>query len=463
MQDDWPGFEREVLQVLQNPTGVAGSVFLLSFLQKKGLLWRWLEDVERLPLDVSVKIANSAQLFDRDFDLRLADRLGQRASDGTVRLRLVELIERVSQGNRAIEKIKALADDPDKRVRSKVVRLLGRISEEAAEARRKLNDPDPRVRSAAVEALWGHAAEHGRPVFTSALTDSNHRVRGNAIAGLYSLDDTACLPALRGLLDDTDDVVRRAGIWTVEHTRDVRYLSVVAKMMAAASPEGRSRCLRAMNAVRARKAEATEAGRFDVHVGWATRTADGWLTLPVRCERDGLPLPGIRALDFVVVEDGRAVDSYSAEPVETSPLLALDHPPAGTLSDALYGGLDAPQAPGRILIITNGPQEEDWAGIAGLSGRLVAERVKVDAIVIGAGASHQRLQVLAEIAGGRYWNVPDAAEARSVAAQLRGSYEANYQIRYQGAGGVLKVEVFASKGWGEMVGAQGLEPRASCV
>lgn len=465
MQDDWAGFEREVLHVLQNPAGVSGSVFLLSFLQKKGLLWRWIEDVERLPLDVSAKIADFALLFDRDFDLRLADRLAdgmaQRITDGAVRLRLVELIERVSRGKRAIERIKFLADDPDKRVRSKIVRLLGRISEEAIDARRKLNDPDPRVRAAAVEALWGHTAEHGRPVFVSALNDPNHRVRGNAIAGLYRLDDTACLPALRALLEDPDDLVRRAGLWTMEHTRDARYLPMVAKMMAAASgTETRSRCLRAMNAVRARKTEAAEAGRFEVHVGWPSRAADGWVTVPIRCERDGQPLAAIPALDFVVVEDGRAVDGYLVEALLPGALLALEHPEEGTLSDSLYDGLDAPEPPGRILIITSGSYEEDWAGIAGLAGRLVAERVKVDAVVIGPGPSQQRLKVLAEIAGGRFWSLASLAEAPPIVAQLRGSYEANYQIRYQGPGGVLKVEVFGAKGAGEMVGGQASAPRA---
>ena len=463
MQDDWTGFERKVLHVLQNPAGTAGSVFLLSFLQKKGLLWRWIEDVERLPLDVSVKIAEFALLFDRDFDMRLADRLDQRATDGAVRLRLVELIERTSRGNRAIERIKNLADDPDKRVRSKVVRLLGRISEEAAEARRKLNDPDPRVRAAAVEALWGHAAEHGRPVFLSALKDPNHRVRGNAIAGLYQLDDTACLPALRALLDDADEIVRRAGVWAIEHTRDVRYLSLVAKMLASATPEGRSRCLRAMHAARARKAEAAAAGHFDIQVGLLSRGADGWVTVPVRCEKDGQAVEGIAALDFAILEDSRALDSYHVEAVAPSPLLALEYPPAGTLYASFHDGLDSATPPGRVLILTSGAHEEDWPGIAGLAGRLVAERVKVDAVVAGAGPSQQRLKVLAEIAGGRFWGLSTLDEAKAVSAQLRGSYEANYQIRYQGPGGVLKVEVFGAKGVGEMVGAQGLEPRTSCV
>ena len=452
MQEDWPSFEREVLQVLSNPTRVAGSVFLLSFLQKKGLLWRWLEDVERMPLETSARIADFALLFDRDFDLRLAERLEQhRIPEGVVRLRLVELIERVSRGSRAIERIKSLADDPDKRVRSKVVRLLGRISDEAADARRKLSDPDPRVRAAAVEALWGHAHEHGRPVFSAALDDPNHRVRGNAVYGLHRLDDPACLLALRQLLEDGEDLARRAGLWAMEQTRDPRYLPVVAKMMSAAGPEARSRCLRAMTAVRDRKAEAAEAGRIEVRLGISSRAPEGFLVVPVRCERGGRPVDGIRALDFVIFEDGRPVDSYSVEAIVPSPLLALENLPPGELGDRLQAGLQADSLPGRILIVTTGAHEEDWGQIAGLAGRLVAARLRVDAVVAGAGPSHQRLKVLAEIAGGRFFAAEDRDDSARVADQLRRSYDANYQIRYQGPGGTLKVEIYSTKGAGEMV------------
>lgn len=452
MQDDWPSFEREVLQVLSNPAGVSGSVFLLSFLQKKGLLWRWIEDVERLPLETSARIADFALLFDRDFDLRLAERLElNRIAEGVVRLRLVELIERVSRGSRAIERIKFLADDPDRRVRSKVVRLLGRISGEAADARRKLSDPDARVRAAAVEALWGHAPEHGRPVFLDALDDANHRVRGNAIYGLYRLDDTSCLLPLRRLLEDNDDLTRRAGLWTVEQTRDPRYLPLIAKLMANSGPEARARCLRAMTAVRDRKAEAAEAGRIEIRLGLATRTSEGSLIVPVRCDFAGQPVDNLRALDFVIQEDGRPLDAYTIEPIVPSPLLAIEHQPAGELTSRLQTGLDTKPAPGRILIVTNGAHEEDWGGIAGLAGRLVAARLRVDAVVAGPGPSHQRLKVLAEIAGGRFFPVDDPTHASQIADQLRGSYEANYQIRYQGAGGTLKVEIFGAKGAGEMV------------
>jgi hypothetical protein len=450
IQDDWPAFEREVLQVLSNPAGVAGSVFLLSFLQKKGLLWRWIEDVERLPLETSAKIADFALLFDREFDLRLAERLEQhRIAEGAVRLRLVELIERVSRGSRAIERIKFLADDPDKRVRSKIVRLLGRISDEAADARRKLGDPDPRVRAAAVEALWGHAPEHGRPVFTAALDDPNHRVRGNAVYGLYRLDDTSCLLPLRQLLEDGEELARRAGLWTVEQTRDPRYLPLIARMMSTAGPEARSRCLRAMTAVRDRKSESVEAGKIDVRLGISSRAPEGYVVVPVRCERGGAALEGIRALEFVVIEDGRPVDTYAVEAITPSPLLALENFPAGELAARLVGGLEAEVRPGRILIVTSGSFEEDWAAIAGLAGRLVASRLRVDAVVAGAGSSQSRLKVLSEIAGGRFFAADDPEHAGRLAAQLRGSYDANYQIRYQGPGGAVKVEIYSAKGAGE--------------
>lgn len=458
MQDDWASFEREVLQVLSNPAGVAGSVFLLSFLQKKGLLWRWIEDVERLPLETSAKIADFALLFDRDFDLRLTERLEQhRIAEGGVRLRLVELIERVSRGSRAIERIKFLADDPDKRVRSKVVRLLGRISGEAADARRKLGDPDPRVRAAAVEALWGHAAEHGRPVFTAALDDPNHRVRGNAVYGLYRLDDPACLLPMRQLLEDSEELARRAGLWAVEQTRDPRFLPVIAKMMASAGPEARSRCLRAMTAVRDRKGEAVEAGRLEVRLGLPSRAPEGFVVVPVRCEREGQPADGIRALDFVIYEDGRAVDAYSVEAVRPSPLLALEDVPAGELAERLRQGVMAEPAPGRILIATTGAQEEDWGSVAGSAGKLVSNRLRVDAVVWGTGPSYTRLKVLAEIAGGRFFPAEDREHAGRIADQLRGSYDANYQIRYQGPGGLLKVEIYGAKGAGETSG------RLACI
>jgi hypothetical protein len=215
--------------------------------------------------------------------------------------------------------------------------------------------------------------------------------------------------------------------------------------------------MRAMSAVRARKAEAAEAGRYEIQVGWPARGKEGWITVPVRLDPPEFAA-GMRALDFIIFEDGRAVEAYLVEPVDPRPVRTLSGLAQGELCGALVDGLDE-GAVGRVLIVTEGDYEEDWAGIAGLAGRLVAGRVKLDAVVAGEGVSAQRLKVLSEIAGGRFFSAANRNEAERLSAQLQGSYGANYQIRYQGPGGALRVEICSAKGIGELAGAPGCEVR----
>lgn len=455
MRDDWAGFEREALQILTNASGVAGGVFLLSFLQRKGLLWRWLEEPDRLPLETAHKIADYALLFDREFDLRLVERLTRRPSDPAVRLRLVELIERASRGGRALERITALVDDPDNRVRSKVTKLLGRIGHETNEAKRKLLDADPRVRAAAVEALWGRPAEVAREVFLDVLADAHHRVRGNGIVGLYKLDDPAALHPLRVLLEDPEDLPRRAGLWVIEQTRDPRFLPLVMRMMANAAPELRSRCLRAMNAIRQRRTEANEAGRFAVRSGMASTGARGALW-PVWCESADL-----RALDFVPVAGSQAIDNFRVRRLEREHVMMLSgegcHEPgalpfaAKGLAQAISSGLEGGAAH-RILILTAGAAEEDWSGMASVAGHLVNRQIKVDTLIQGNGPSLERLRVLSEISGGSHWAIQNQDERARLFSALRVTYQASHMI--ESAQTASSLQIYSKLGFGECEGAQ---------
>src|SRR5947209_1769434 len=95
--------------------------------------------------------------------------------DATLAPSSVEPISRIVQLFRA----------SDPRARSKLARIAGRYVDHRLFLKKRLEDKDDRVRANVVESLWGVNGDFVRVLLRGAAADPSHRVRMNALLGLY--------------------------------------------------------------------------------------------------------------------------------------------------------------------------------------------------------------------------------------------------------------------------------------
>jgi hypothetical protein len=249
----------ESIRLLSEPVESPGAVGVIAFLLKKRELLPLLQRTET-PMASRIQLAQMALRADPHFNQAIADQI---LADGGARQGLLEILGHTHPRFDVVNRLAGLLHDPNPRVHSKVFLLLARVAPEGEWVSDGLNDPDPRVRANVIEALWKQKSEFARGVFQRAASDPHHRVSANAIYGLYLLSDPAALPKIRHLLGG-DGLQRRAGLWLVERTRDPRYLSVLAKLIGKVEPEARGRCLRVIQAAKARKEQAVQRGLIGI-------------------------------------------------------------------------------------------------------------------------------------------------------------------------------------------------------
>ena len=96
-------------------------------------------------------------------------------------LRLLDVIETVSDPLRIASLVLGFRQLGDPRVTSKITLLLGRTTNRHVWIREQLNDADPRLRANAVEGLWRDVPDDETVrLLWKAVRDSHHRVVGNA-------------------------------------------------------------------------------------------------------------------------------------------------------------------------------------------------------------------------------------------------------------------------------------------
>ena len=78
-----------------------------------------------------------------------------------------------------------------------------------------LHEADPRVRANAIEALWWVDTPEARALLHLATNDSDNRVLGNALLGLYYLGDCAVLEQLIKLSADAPAGFRATAAWVL--------------------------------------------------------------------------------------------------------------------------------------------------------------------------------------------------------------------------------------------------------
>ncbi len=152
--------------------------------------------------------------------------------------------------------LKRLTQHRDDRVRSRAVKLLCEIRPNKDQIERQMLDENARVRANAIEALWTLKTAEAAEIFKSALTDSNHRVVGNALVGLHLQGAPEAFAKITELCQSPQVAVRRAMAWCLGYIQDERGIALLQTLSKDAAPVVRNRALRSLLALQPSETEA---------------------------------------------------------------------------------------------------------------------------------------------------------------------------------------------------------------
>ena len=295
----------EAVRLLSNSAENPGSIGVIAFLVKKRELLPLLRQAAT-PLGSRVRVAQLGQRVDPNLDKLIADQILTDFGPGE-RQDLLEILSQTRVRLEVISRLAPVLRDPNPRVHSKMAFLMARVAPDGEWVSEGMADSDPRVRANVVEALWNQKSEFANRLFHRASEDAHHRVSANATYGLYLQGDPAALAKIRHLLLGSDGLARRAGLWLVERTKDPRYLSMLGKLIGKVEPEARARCLRVIQAAKARKEEALQRG--GLKIDWLPGRP-GQARLTITAEPKHRRLTGLHPFDIVIQAGGQVLDDY---------------------------------------------------------------------------------------------------------------------------------------------------------
>ncbi len=252
-----------ILPVLNEPETGPGLRYLLALLAGRGMLLGRLSDPREFSLPEAVRISQEIGKLDTNFEARLT---AAAASPGA------------APG--AVERAMLIVD--------------------------------PRRRADFVEALWQAPAADTRAVFERFTQDPNHRVRANALLGLYRCGDPASVAGLYEMCRSEELNWRAAAAWTVQTIRDVRFAGLVKELADEPGRVGRNakRALetleRAEAAMRALPAPKLRLNSF--RPGAKETQVEVTVT-----GAGGAPAGGPPLTSFIIIENGEPLPVYSGE------------------------------------------------------------------------------------------------------------------------------------------------------
>jgi len=137
-------------------------------------------------------------------------------------------------------------------LRSKAVLVLMRSTRNASMAKRQQSELDHRVRANAVEGLWNHSAPETLEFLRTMARDDHHRVRANAIVGLHLLHEPDAPSLLLEMLSHESIAFRRAAVWALGYLGGPDYVERLVALRRDANPEIRGCAIRALACLRLR-------------------------------------------------------------------------------------------------------------------------------------------------------------------------------------------------------------------
>ena len=330
LQSEPEMFYRSAIEILKKELDSRGAQYLVSLFLQANLLFRALCD-PALDRDRAIELSRHAQRGDPSVDVLLVRQLADTdlASAGLapgMAERLLEIVDRISDGKRILPSLMRMLRHDSPFLRSKVVLMIGRAGGSIGWLEKRLQESDTRVRANAIEAIWGIDSPDARELLQWAMKDSNNRVVGNALVGLYRLGEVAPLAEIVRMAGHESPMFRRTAAWAMGETRDPRFSEVLGRMIADTNPNVRKNAFAAVRRVREAGALVAQSVQWPVAIAARPRnprTGERRLSVAVITE-DGRGHPQILPVQFVLSENGQPVWSYRvAEQMAPGPMSVL--------------------------------------------------------------------------------------------------------------------------------------------
>ena len=310
-------FYATTIEILKRDTDSRAVQCLVTLLVSHNLVFRALCD-PALNRERAVALAHYAVRIDPLLDTSLARQLASATSDApdTVEMamaeRLMEILDDVSDGKRILPSLMRMLRNDNPYLRSKAVLMIGRSNRSLSWIRRRLSEPDTRVRANAVEALWGMEGAEAREMLEIAARDTNNRVAGNGLLGLYWMGEAAALPELVKMAAHPSPQSRRTAAWVMGRAGDPRFSEIVGRMLSDSHGQVRKNAFAAVGQIRAAGARVSQTGQWPVAGSCGPidpRTGQRTLSVAV-VSGDGRENPTVLPAQFLLSENGRPVWSY---------------------------------------------------------------------------------------------------------------------------------------------------------
>ncbi len=308
-------FLAAAVAVLRKQGEMRGAQFVASLLVTSGLLLPALCD-PTLSHEEALAVARVAMRADSAKDVML----GRASADRVASSQVIRILEQSAGSRDFLPLLIRLLRQANPYLRSKAVLMLARDTHNVNWVRKTLGDPDARIRANAVEAIWGLDTTEARELLKSLRTDTNNRVAGNALLGLYHLGETASIPEMIAMSRHEDPVFRTTAAWVMGETGHPRFIDALTGLIddpfAAPRRGARSALSRVHNAVaRVREFPARRVAARFLHA------ADSLGERRIALALGAVETAGdasVLATHLFLAEDGRAVHRYRMERLGSS-------------------------------------------------------------------------------------------------------------------------------------------------
>ncbi len=240
---DPANFTKLAIPFLRNPEESKASEFLLSFMIGNRLIGQFICDPDLLTIEESKSLAERARKLDPSFDVTLfREVFGADGESGSSQskvghgVRFIEILDPERGSALVASLVGRLLRHPNERIRSKATMHISKLNQLSRWVEQMRYDENPRVRANALEALeLVCPPEQLKVWFWSCAKDANNRVAGNALIGLYRLQDMGCIPLVREMASDPREKFRATAAWVIGETGDASFADCLKPLLTDTS------------------------------------------------------------------------------------------------------------------------------------------------------------------------------------------------------------------------------------
>jgi HEAT repeat protein len=316
LDNDRELFYATSIEILKSTGDSRGAQYLVALLVSNGMLLEALCNPD-LSREEALSLGRAARRVDPMVEVALARTLADSAvGGGAVHVadpaRLMDILCEIADAGRIMPSLMRLMRHPNTHLRSRAVKLIGHGSHSTKWVMGRLSESDPRVRADAVESMWGVDTPEARTLLRFALSDANNRVVGNALLGLYHLGESSVLADVINLTAHESALFRASAAWVMGETGDPRFTEALRHLISESDAAVRKRAFAALGQLKAANGQSPPgepwhlAGRM---LGGESLKGLRHLMLAVAGE-DMREQPKAAPLQFLLSEGAQYVTSY---------------------------------------------------------------------------------------------------------------------------------------------------------